>query len=428
MRVLDVVDRVLRVLLAGQLEVEVDRRLVRAREHEPADGVDSDRLDQLVERHEVAAALGHLRLLAALDDVDELQDRDLEPVGLVAERGHHALHAADVAVVVGAEDVDQAVEAAPDLVLVIGDVGGEVRRGAGRAHEHAVLVVAVLARAHPQRALGLVAVTELLEDLECDRDRGRVAFVQRALEEVGVEVDAVGVQRRADALHDQRRRLAAELLRARLGGVRDAGRELGDVVALIAVLGQRFIARAGAHGGAELRDLRAGVVEVVLAHDLVAGQFEQPRQRVAVGRVAAARRGQRAGRVGRDELDVDPLALLGRAATPIVAGGHDLARGGDVPGVGQEDVEEPRAGDLDVVERGPEALGQALPEPFGDLARRGAQRGRQQHRRVGGVVAEAGLLRALEAGARLRGRVAVAQVRSGCLDGRPQLVDGVHGQ
>ena len=63
----------------------------------------------------------------------------------------------DVAVVVGAPDVDQPVEAALALVEVVGDVRREVGRLAGRALEHVVLLLAVRARAQPQRALGAVA-------------------------------------------------------------------------------------------------------------------------------------------------------------------------------------------------------------------------------------------------------------------------------
>ncbi len=91
---------------------------------------------------EVAAPLGHRRARAALDDVDELEHRDLEPVGVGADGGDRGLQPRDVAVVVGAEHVDQAVEAALELVPVVGDVGREVGRLAGRALEHAVLVVA----------------------------------------------------------------------------------------------------------------------------------------------------------------------------------------------------------------------------------------------------------------------------------------------
>ena len=51
----------------------------------------------------------------------------------------------DVAVVVGAPHVDLALEAALALVLVVGDVRGEVGVLAAGAHEHAVLVVAEVA-------------------------------------------------------------------------------------------------------------------------------------------------------------------------------------------------------------------------------------------------------------------------------------------
>src|SRR5689334_24859192 len=58
--------------------------------------------------------------------------------------------AGDVAVVVGAEDVDQALEAALELVPVVGDVGGQVGRFAVGADQHAVLVVAEGRRARSE--------------------------------------------------------------------------------------------------------------------------------------------------------------------------------------------------------------------------------------------------------------------------------------
>ena len=53
----------------------------------------------------VAAALGHRRALAALDEVHELHDRDLERVGVAAERRHRGLQPRDVAVMVGADGI-----------------------------------------------------------------------------------------------------------------------------------------------------------------------------------------------------------------------------------------------------------------------------------------------------------------------------------
>jgi hypothetical protein len=66
--------------------------------------------------------------------------------------------------------------------------------------------------------------------------------------------------------------------------------------------------------------------------------------------VAAAGSGQRARRVGRDELDEDALGGLGRAGAEAVAALQDVRERGGVPPVGQEEVQEPGAGDLDAIE------------------------------------------------------------------------------
>ena len=73
--------------------------------------------------------------------------RIVRPLGRHAEGSHTGLHARHVALVVGAPDVDDAVEVAQDeLVVVVGDVGGEVGRDAVAAHQHVVLVLAQRAR------------------------------------------------------------------------------------------------------------------------------------------------------------------------------------------------------------------------------------------------------------------------------------------
>ena len=64
-------------------------------------------------------------------DRDELADQHLDVVlGVVARAGRERLEPVDVAVVVGAEQVDLVREAAVALVQVVRGVGGEV--GGGR--------------------------------------------------------------------------------------------------------------------------------------------------------------------------------------------------------------------------------------------------------------------------------------------------------
>ena len=99
---------------------------MRALQHEEPRRVDADLVEQIVERDEVAPALGHRRALAALDEVHELQDRHLDRVRVAAERRHRRLELAHVGVVIGAHRQQLPLEAPLALVLQVGDVGGQV--------------------------------------------------------------------------------------------------------------------------------------------------------------------------------------------------------------------------------------------------------------------------------------------------------------
>ena len=67
---------------------------------EVAGGVHAEVVDQVVERDELAPSLRHLRPLPALEQVHELHDLDLQPVGVAAERLPRRSQATHVAVVV----------------------------------------------------------------------------------------------------------------------------------------------------------------------------------------------------------------------------------------------------------------------------------------------------------------------------------------
>ena len=168
---------------------------------------------------------------------------------------------------------------------------------------------------------------------------------------------------------------AAHADRLGVGGVDPLGGdllgELGDVVAAVAVLGRLPAGHPGRDREREALDLAAGVVDVVLAPDLVADRLEQPHEGVAVGGVAAAADVQRAGRVGGDELDQDPL---GEAVGAGPRSSPDSARRchrAPVPGVGEEEVDEAGAGDLDPLDAA------ALAAELGARARRRAARRRR---------------------------------------------------
>ncbi len=121
---------------------------------------------------------------------------------------------------------------------------------------------------------------------------------------------------------------------------RDLVRQVADVVAVVAVL-RDLAARADREDrGAQVVHLRPEVVEVVLATDLLAGRLEDPAEQVADERAAGVADGQGAGRVGRDELDVDPPRCGSRDASPALRGGEDGSDRALQCAVGQAQVHE----------------------------------------------------------------------------------------
>ena len=106
--------------------------------------------------------------------------------------------------------------------------------------------------------------------------------------------------------------------------VRQLGREVGDVVAEVAILGEVGAATARQHGEAEVADLGAGIVEVVLASHLVADRLEHTGEEVPDERAARVADRERSGRVRRHELHVDATRGGARRAAKGGAGPTDL--------------------------------------------------------------------------------------------------------
>ena len=372
MRVLHVVHGVFLRPLGSEVDVDVDRLVVPARHQIPARRVDTDLVDQLVQEDHVAPPLRDLLRLAALDDVHELVDQNLNALGVVPEHRCRGLQPADVAVMVGAQNVDRTIEAAFELVPDVGDVGGvvEVRTVLG-TDQRTILVVAVGARPRPDRSFRLVGV-------QLRQDAGNFLF------DLALMAPAVD---RDPKLRD----LPADFAEHVLDRVDVERRELIDVLALVATLRQLLAAPACLHGGAEEVHLPAGVVEVVLALDFVARVGEQPCDRVAVGAVACGTDGERSGGIRRDQLDLEPLASLGSSGAVVWS---DLT----------ERLSQPLSRDPDVEKAGPGDLGPLdLLELRGsfrqlrcELLRRTAVLGGGPERDVRGVVAVRRIARPLE--------------------------------
>ncbi len=195
-------------------------------------------------------------------------------------------------------------------------------------------------------------------------------------------MDAEPLERRLDPLEHDR------------NGVARKRRELDDVVALVAVLGRLLAAPYSLDGRLEALHLRTGVVVVVLALDVVPGEREEPCDRVTVGAVPRRRDRDRPGRVRRDHLDLDPLALRSRAGSERVSGTDHLANAVREPGVREPEIDEPWACRFGAL--GKALLDDASGDLVGDLARWSLLQSSQLQRDIGRVVAVLGVARAFE--------------------------------
>ena len=208
----------------------------------------------------------------------------------------------------------------------------QIRGGTVGLHEHAVARVAEVGGAQPARAVLLVDDTLLVEHAQHVGDL--VALVQRPLGEPGVEVHAdaveIGLEALDDVAHAPLARVVGRHVVAELGA--QLARQVDEILALVPVFGRLLASVARVQRVAERRELVPGVVEVVLAVHLRALRRQQVRDRVADRDPAAAARVQRAGGVGRDELEIDPLAgqrlrgAVAPAPTPRPCGARRAAR------------------------------------------------------------------------------------------------------
>ena len=178
-------------------------------------------------------------------------------------------------------------------------------------------------------------------------------------------------------------------LRCRPDLVRDLAREVLHVRALVAVLGHGLAALHGDDGVAEVRHLRARVVEVVLARHPLAARLEDPAQEVADERATRVAHRQRPGRVGRDELHVDGARVHRGDAAPRLGRGEDPGHEPFVRLVGDAEVDEARPRDLGGRdEAGRSARAEGRRQRLRDVERGAPQRPRQLHREVRREVAE----------------------------------------
>ncbi len=302
------------------------------------------------------------------------------------------------------------------LVVVIGDIGGEIRVIAIGFDDDTVLVVAMLRGCEPSGAVFFenVALLTQLGDGSLDF----TVLVQAVLMEPHVEMYTEILHGFLDFSEHHRDRSLAELFAlfgvafaegltisvlaavdSRQGEdidavgfrfVDDTLRDFIDVRALVAVSRGLFAVGCGDQGFGETVDLLAVVIEIVFAHDFGTVGFEHAGHRVADRRPAGAADMDRAGGVGGHEFEVEGLSgqvvVTTELRTLFEYGVHDRRGGRGI----KRDIDEAGAGDLD----GGDPVGglQACGEQFRQITRLHAGLLSQLHGSVRRPVAVAAVL------------------------------------
>ena len=372
----------------------------------------------------LAGTLGHPDHLAVPQQLHQLHEHDIQPLGAIkAQRVQCALQAGHMAVMVGAPDVDDLVEA-PDseLIAVIGDIRGEIGVEAVGPAEHVILQIqlfnvrflfALLAevipqnigRLQPQSAVLFVGPALFRQQVH---SLGYIAaLVEGRLVKPGIVMDLIALQIRLHAGQVHRKaELSQSILPLLLGDIQQAvtmlviiglGQFL-DVLALIAILreGDGILAIdklevTDLDGTGKLVNLVSGVIDIELSGHIRAAGGEDGGQRIAQHAAPGVAHVHGSGGVGGDELNHDLLTLetvIG--AVDVLLRFHGVHDAG-IPLVSQTEVQKAGASDL---RRGKVGAGEihVVQQRLSDHAGRLAQclGGRQS--KGGGIVAVGGIL------------------------------------
>ncbi|MNS94027.1 hypothetical protein D3C72_1282300 [compost metagenome] len=169
------------------------------------------------------------------------------------------------------------------------------------------------------------------------------------------------------------------------------------MVAIFRHLGRlsKLLQIAGFNGLRQIIDLVPGIVNIIFAGYVITGIVKQVAQRIANCRAACMSQMQAACRIRTYEFDLDLLTLAKINSAIIISLRIDLLDDRIQVALGQGEINEPRACDFGLFNRGA-AVVEILKNGFGNLTRVLLRNLSQLHRRIGGEITMCLLLRHFE--------------------------------
>ncbi|SIC35810.1 Uncharacterised protein [Mycobacteroides abscessus subsp. abscessus] len=134
MCVLGIINRIIIGLGHSQIKVKIHMSVSTSHCEEIADCIESNLVHKVTHGNSFSCPFTHLHLL--------LDDFDFKGILAIAKRLDGSLHTRDIAVVIGAPDIDKLFEAALKLVFMVGDIRRQIRVRSVILDKHAIFIIA----------------------------------------------------------------------------------------------------------------------------------------------------------------------------------------------------------------------------------------------------------------------------------------------
>ena len=175
-----------------QGQVKVKLTVHAAHDEEIACRIRSDFFNELIESDRLARPLAHLDQLTIAIEADHLENEDLQMAGIVPQGLHGRFHTGNVAVMIGAPKVDDAVKATLEFILMIGNIGGKIGRYPVVTNDYTVLIISEISGTEPEGTALFVDIALLLEGVHSFLDLIRI--VEALLAEPHIKLAVKGFQ------------------------------------------------------------------------------------------------------------------------------------------------------------------------------------------------------------------------------------------
>ena len=307
-----------------------------------------------------------------------MQQHNLQIIGIKAQCIHSSLHTGNIAMMIGAPQVDDPSKATLKLIAMVSNICGKIGRNAIVTNNNTVLVVALGSGIEPQGTALLVNIATLLQKGYCLANF--VGLMQGLFTEPHIEGYTKGfqillqpgqlffignIQEFSQALFFVQGHKFLAI------NANDALSSFNNIIAMVAIFregnaGRHFVQLldsqvrrhaphflqlqqlqiTGIHRSGQIVHLVASIIDVIFAFHIIAGGTQQIHHGTAHSGTTSVTNMQRTGGISAHIFHLNATQIIGRQITIIIAGGQNAGQQISCPILLQIEVDEAGASDF----------------------------------------------------------------------------------